>query len=1026
MHVRIAVLALLSGSGLVAAGTAPPAREPLAVRRLEDAADGAARIGLHRATGVARFVSLRPGALILEGATPQQRATDFFVRHGRAFGVTDAARQLRAAGVTTDPLGATRVTQLQVHDGVPVFAGILHAHFDPAGRIVAVNGTFVPGIAVDTLPAWSAAAASARALAAVAADRPDPPAMPLATAPARLVVYRSGLVQRVAGRDHLAWEIEVGNGHDVRERVLVDAHTGKILERFPGVHDVIERRIHEGAYNDVVIWSEGDPLPYSSGNAGNDGQVNGLIAFAADIYDVVQALSGGTFPSWDGLDGTLHSVWKSTSIACPNASWNGTTTNYCDGVASDDVVAHEWAHAYTERTHGLIYAWQPGALNESYSDVFGEIVDTLNGAGTDTPAPPRVPGDCSTFGGSPPPLLEVWAPATIAGSYGVAGASFNPDPPIAATAPLELVDDGSGDVTDACEPLVGFTAGRIAVVHRGNCNFSLKAQRVQNAGATGMIVVNTQDSVFNMSGSNPAIVIPSVMVASSDGQTIEAQLGLGVTATVELDAATAPSVRWLNGEDAFGFGGPIRDLWNPTCFGDPGRVSDPQYWCTTGDGGGVHTNSGIPNHAFALIVDGGSYNGRTVAGLGLTKAAHLYWRAMSVYQVPDTDFADHADALAQSCQDLLGVNLADPGSGAPSGQVLTPFDCAELDEAIAATELAEVPPCEFAPLLAADAPPFACGAVAFADGFESDPAGVWTRTNQGVFPEYEPRDWVWTSDVPAGGSGAALFAISSLEIGNCIEGDNDQSGAMFLESPSIVLGGEASLAFRHWVATEPSFDGGNLEISVDGGPYQLVSGDAFLFNRYNAVLESAANGNTNPLAGEEAFSGSDGGSVNGSWGESQVDLGLYADAGDTIRLRFDFGVDGCNGLQGWYVDDVRVCTAENGAGRVPNGATVPGPALTLAKAGSDLVLAWGDSCTVGDEDYAVYEGTLGSFASHAPRQCSTLGATSTTLAPSAGSHYYLVVPRSADREGSYGTDSSGNPRPPAASPCLPQALAPPC
>ena len=37
-------------------------------------------------------------------------------------------------------------------------------------------------------------------------------------------------------------------------------------------------------------------------------------------------------------------------INCPNANWNGTTTNYCNGVTSDDVVAHEWGHAYTEYT----------------------------------------------------------------------------------------------------------------------------------------------------------------------------------------------------------------------------------------------------------------------------------------------------------------------------------------------------------------------------------------------------------------------------------------------------------------------------------------------------------------------------------------------------------------------------------------------------------------------------------------------------------------------------------------------------
>ena len=66
-------------------------------------------------------------------------------------------------------------------------------------------------------------------------------------------------------------------------------------------------------------------------------------------------------------------------IECPNANWNGVTTNYCDGVSSDDVVAHEWGHAYTEYTSGLIYQWQPGAMNEAYSDIWGETVDLING-----------------------------------------------------------------------------------------------------------------------------------------------------------------------------------------------------------------------------------------------------------------------------------------------------------------------------------------------------------------------------------------------------------------------------------------------------------------------------------------------------------------------------------------------------------------------------------------------------------------------------------------------------------------------
>ena len=58
-------------------------------------------------------------------------------------------------------------------------------------------------------------------------------------------------------------------------------------------------------------------------------------------------------------------------------------------------------------------------------------------------------------------------------------------------------------------------------------------------------------------------------------------------------------------------------MWTPTCMGDPGKVSDAEYFCGTDDGGGVHSNSGVPNHAYALTVDGGTYNGRTITGIGL-------------------------------------------------------------------------------------------------------------------------------------------------------------------------------------------------------------------------------------------------------------------------------------------------------------------------------------------------------------------------------------------------------------------------
>jgi Zn-dependent metalloprotease len=52
--------------------------------------------------------------------------------------------------------------------------------------------------------------------------------------------------------------------------------------------------------------------------------------------------------------------------------------------ANVDVVAHEMFHGVTDHTSRLEYAVQPGALNESYSDIFGTIVANLGNDDTRT------------------------------------------------------------------------------------------------------------------------------------------------------------------------------------------------------------------------------------------------------------------------------------------------------------------------------------------------------------------------------------------------------------------------------------------------------------------------------------------------------------------------------------------------------------------------------------------------------------------------------------------------------------------
>lgn len=115
---------------------------------------------------------------------------------------------------------------------------------------------------------------------------------------------------------------------------------------------------------------------------------------------------------------------------------------------------------------------------------------------------------------------------------------------------LEVVDDGgaAGDPTLGCGALIGFSAGRIAVMRRGACSFFDKALSAQAAGAAAAIVVNdgqcaglgpdSPDCVIDMDGGGDAgeIDIPIVMLSASDGEPILAELAAGVVVRATLGA----------------------------------------------------------------------------------------------------------------------------------------------------------------------------------------------------------------------------------------------------------------------------------------------------------------------------------------------------------------------------------------------------------------------------------------------------------------------------------------------------------
>src|SRR5688572_28461999 len=108
--------------------------------------------------------------------------------------------------------------------------------------------------------------------------------------------------------------------------------------------------------------------------------------------------------------------------------------------------------------------------------------------------------------------------------------------------------------------------------------------------------------------------------------------------------------------------GGVRSMANPALFGDPDH-----YVCRyTGplDGGGVHVNSSIPNHAFFLGIEGGvnRTSGLAVTGVGGARREEIekaMYRAFVYLKPPRASFATARAATLQAARELYG-----PGSGA--------------------------------------------------------------------------------------------------------------------------------------------------------------------------------------------------------------------------------------------------------------------------------------------------------------------------------------------------------------------------
>lgn len=339
--------------------------------------------------GMARFLSFKVPAPSTANAS--ERALTFLSEFAELFGLVNPAGQFRVRRVVEDELGS-HVFLTQHQRDIEVLAAEIAVHLT-ADAVVGFNGAYLPLLPEALAPSIDAASASAAAMAgadpeAAAAIQGAPE---LALFNASLLMTSSELVLRgLDAATHLVWQVGVVQ-HDGRHAShVVDATTGVVLLRIPldkehaAAMDLQISSAQNGTENSaactflspVVVWF--DEAGASAGATPPPDQ-EGTAAFnlVREVYDFY--FDNFHRHSWNGKEIQVTSIldvgnWRRNAAFVPNCNY----FVYGDGMVTRDIVAHEFTHGVTQTSAELVYLNQSGALNESYSDVMGAMVDTAN------------------------------------------------------------------------------------------------------------------------------------------------------------------------------------------------------------------------------------------------------------------------------------------------------------------------------------------------------------------------------------------------------------------------------------------------------------------------------------------------------------------------------------------------------------------------------------------------------------------------------------------------------------------------
>lgn len=333
----------------------------------------------------------------------------------------------------TDKLGWSHHRFQQVHKGVPVEFAIFNVHAKE-GIARTGNGQISKAININTAPALSRDDAFVLALNYINADSyywqvprleemkrhatgdPNATFYPVG----ELLIIDEDLTPHAEASYHLAWKFEIYTYQpDGRQWIYIDAYDGAVIKsvdldmhdhgypgtaetRYSGIRSIVSDSmelgyilrdhtrgrgvetydaLYQNNIDGAVFFADEDNYWANKNDRADDAATDAHWATEM-YYDYLLQRHG--FDSYDN-HGSKLICYVHVGENWYNASWNGFWTRFGDAGGEPwthvDVVGHEFTHGFTWATAGLVYSAEPGALNESFSDILGEALQHFTDGG---------------------------------------------------------------------------------------------------------------------------------------------------------------------------------------------------------------------------------------------------------------------------------------------------------------------------------------------------------------------------------------------------------------------------------------------------------------------------------------------------------------------------------------------------------------------------------------------------------------------------------------------------------------------